>query len=122
VRSLFIILRGADATLLGEPALRIFQQGAEAVYACEVYDGAAGKGGLTTTATILRDGRIIHQELPASLGSKAGASAVQIVPVVGRVPLQNLSPGFYTLQITAARILNGKVTPQATQWATFEVR
>lgn len=117
-----IVLRGADATLLGEPALRIFQQGAEAVFACEVYDGAADKGGLTITATILRDGKVIHQEVPASLGSKAGATAVQIVPIVGRVPLEHLSPGFYTLQITATRVRNGKATPQATQWATFEVQ
>jgi len=117
-----IVLHGADATLLGEPALRIFQQGAEAVYACEIYDGAADKGGLTATVTVLRDGKVIHHELPASLESKAGGTAVQIVPVVGRVPLQNLSPGFYTLQITAARVRNGTTTPQATQWATFEVQ
>ena len=117
-----IVLNGVDATLLAEPALRIFQQDAEAVYACEIYDGAADKGSLTTTATVLRDGRVIHQELPASLESKTGGTAVKIVPVVGRVLLQNLSPGFYTLQITAARIGNGKTTPQATQWASFEVQ
>lgn len=117
-----IVLHGADATLLGEPALRIFQQGAEAVYACEIYDGAADKGGLTATVTILRDGKVIHQGLPASLESRAGGTAVKIVPVVGRVPLQKLAPGFYTLQITAARVRNGLSTPQATQWATFEVQ
>lgn len=117
-----IVLHGADTTLLGEPALRIFQQGAEAVYACEIYDGAADRGGLTATVTILRDGKVIHQESPASLESKTGGTAVKIVPVVGRVPLQNLAPGFYTLQITAARVRNGLTTPQATQWATFEVQ
>jgi VWFA-related protein len=117
-----IVLQGADATPVAEPAVRIFQQGGEAVYACEIYDGAANKGPLTTTTAVIRDGKIVHQGVPVPVESKGRRASVHTVPVVGRVPLRTLSPGSYTLQITAARIRNGKATPQATQWATFEVQ
>lgn len=117
-----IVLQGADATPVAEPAVRIFPQGGEAVYACEIYDGAANKGPLTTTTAVIRDGKIVHQEAPVPVESKGRRASVHTVPVVGRVPLRTLSPGSYTLQITAARVRNGKATPQAAQWATFEVR
>jgi VWFA-related protein len=117
-----IVLQGADATPVAEPAVRIFQQGGEAVYACEIYDGAADNGPLTTTTAVIRDGKIVHQEAPVTVESKGRRASVHTVPVVGRVPLRTLSPGSYTLQITAARVRNGKATPQAAQWATFEVR
>jgi hypothetical protein len=35
---------------------------------------------------------------------------------------KGIAPGFYTLRITVARVRNGAAVPQATQWATFEVR
>lgn len=117
-----IVLQGADATPVAEPAVRIFQQGGEAVYACEIYDGAANKGPLTTTTAVIRDGKIVHQEAPVPVELKGRRASVHTVPVVGRVPLRTLSPGSYTLQITAARVRNGKATPQATQWATFEIQ
>lgn len=117
-----IVLQGADATPVAEPAVRIFQQSGEAVYACEIYDGAANKGPLTTTTAVIRDGKIVHQEAPVPVESKGRRASVHTVAVVGRVPLRTLSPGSYTLQITAARVRNGKATPQAAQWATFEVR
>jgi hypothetical protein len=117
-----IVLQGADATPVAEPAVRIFPQGGEAVYACEIYDGAANSGPLTTTTAVIRDGTIVHQEAPVPVESTGRRASVHTVPVVGRVPLRTLSPGSYTLQITAARVRNGKATPQATQWATFEVQ
>jgi VWFA-related protein len=134
-----IVLQGVDAadvpapiasqdgqlepTVLAEPAIRIFRQGSEAVYAYEVYDGSPrDKSPLTATTTLLRDGRIVHQSPPVPVESKGGSGPVHVVPSVGRLPLANIAPGFYTLRVSVARVRNGRPAPQATQWATFEVR
>jgi VWFA-related protein len=113
-----------ERTVLAEPAIRIFRQGSEAVYAYEVYDGAPhDKNLLTATTTLLRDGRIVHQSAPVPVESKGGSGSVRVAPSVGRLSLaKNIAPGFYTLRITIARVRNGTAVPQATQWATFEVR
>jgi VWFA-related protein len=104
-----------ERTVLAEPAIRIFRQGSTAVYAYEVYDGAPRDNGpLTATSTLLRDGRIVHRSAPVPVESKG---------VVGRLSLaKDIPPGFYTLRISVARVRNGTAVPQATQWATFEVR
>ena len=135
-----IVLQGVDAagvpapgaaqaeqlerTVLAEPAIRIFSQGSEAVYAYEVYDGAPGdKSPLTATSTLLRDGRIVHQSAPVPVESKEGSGSVRVAPTVGRLSLaKDMAPGFYALRITVARVRNGRPVPQATQWASFEVR
>jgi VWFA-related protein len=135
-----IVLQGVDAAdapapgaappeqlernVLAEPAIRIFRQGAEAVYAYEVYNGTPReKGALTATATLMRDGQVVHQGAPVPIASKGGSGPVLVTPAVGRLSLsKEIAPGFYTLRITVARVRNGATVPQATQWATFEVR
>jgi hypothetical protein len=135
-----IVLQGVDAAdapapgaapqeqlerkVLAEPAIRIFRQGSEAVYAYEVYDGTPReKGALTATATLMRDGQVVHQGVPVPIASKGGSGPVHVTPAVGRLSLsKDIAPGFYTLRITVARVRNGAAVPQATQWATFEVR
>ena len=100
--------------MLAEPAVRIFRQGSAAVYAYEVYDGTPrDTSTLTATSTLLRDGRLVHQGAAVPVESKG---------MVGRLALaKDMSPGFYTLRITVARVRNGTAVTHATQWATFEV-
>jgi VWFA-related protein len=134
-----IVLQGVDAagvevsgaapaeleqSVLAEPAIRIFRQGSEAVYAYEVYDGAPGdKSPLLATTTLMRDGRVVHQAAPVPIASKGGSGPVRVIPTVGRLSLTNqVEPGFYTLRIAVTRMRSGRPVPQATQWASFEVR
>jgi VWFA-related protein len=135
-----VVLQGVDATdmpapgaaqaerlernVLAEPAIRIFHPGSEAVYAYEVYDGApSDKSPLTATATLMLDGKTVHQSASVPIAPKGGGGSVRVTPTVGRLSLlKGIAPGFYTLRITVARVRNGAAVPQATQWATFEVR
>jgi hypothetical protein len=133
-----IVLQGVDAagvpasgaapaeleqSVLAEPAIRIFRQGSEAVYAYEVYDGAPGdKSPLMATATLMREGAIVHQGAPVAIASKGGGGSVRVTPAVGRLSLNQVPPGFYTLRIAVTRVRDGRPVPQATQWASFEVR
>ena len=134
-----IVLQGVDAagveasgavpaeleqSVLAEPAIRIFRQGSEAVYAYEVYDGAPGdKSPLMATTSLMRDGKVVHQAAPVPIASKGGSGPVRVIPTVGRLSLTNqVEPGFYTLRIAVTRLRSGRPVPQATQWASFEVR
>ncbi len=134
-----IVLQGVDAagvaaagdapaelerSVLAEPAIRIFRQGSEAVYAYEVYDGAPhDRNPLMATATLLRDGTIVHQGAPVPVAPEGGSGPVRVTPIVGRLSLTpQIAPGYYTLRIAVTRARNGRPVLQATQWASFEVR
>jgi len=112
--------------VLGEPAIKIFKPGAQVVYTCEIYDGRGGTSeGVSTTATLLRDGQPIFTSPPAPIARASGervAGAFAAMPVGGRVSLdRQLAPGSYTLQVSVAPA-DAPARRRATQWAEFEVR
>jgi VWFA-related protein len=110
--------------LFSEPGIRIFRPGADAVYSCEIYDGATDATlGLATYATLLRDGREVFRSPAAPVARRTGKGALQVVPVAGRLSLgQKMPRGPYTLRVTVAQSRVGKVVRQASQWVEFEVR
>jgi VWFA-related protein len=114
----------SDDALFSEPGIRIFRPGADAVYSCEIYDGATDQAlGLATYATLLRDGREVFRSRAAPVARRTSKSALQVVPVAGRLSLGPKMPrGPYTLRVTVAQSRVGKVVRQASQWVEFEVR
>jgi VWFA-related protein len=114
---------GLSDGVLGEPAVKIFRPGSEVAYTCVIYDGRGGSGtGVSTTATLLRDGRPIFTSEPAAVAAADRGDGVRQVPVGGRLSLgPRLTPGSYTLQVSLAPA-GGAKGPRATQWAEFEVR
>jgi VWFA-related protein len=116
-----IVTDSLDEGVLGEPAVKIFKPGAEVAYTCEFYDGRGGASeGVSTTATLLRDGQPIFTSPPAPVVRGSGERGA--VPVGGRLSLgRQLAPGSYTLQVSVAPA-NAPAKRRATQWAEFEVR
>jgi len=115
-----------DEGVLGEPAVKIFKPGADVAYTCEIYDGRGGASeGVSTTATLLRDGQPIFTSPPAPVVHASGvraSSSFTAVPVGGRLSLgRQLAPGSYTLQVSVAPA-DAPARRRATQWAEFEVR
>jgi VWFA-related protein len=110
-----------DEGVLGEPAVKIFKPGAEVAYTCEIYDGRGGASeGVSTTATLLRDGQPIFTSPPAPVARASGERTA--VPVGGRLSLgRQLAPGSYTLQVSVAPA-DAPARRRATQFAEFEVR
>ena len=105
--------------VLGEPAVKIFKPGSEVAYTFEIYDGrGTRKAGLSTRATLIRDGKPFFTTPPAPVSV---AADVRSVPVGGRLSLgEKLPRGSYTLQVSVAP--EGARRPHAMQWAEFEVR
>jgi hypothetical protein len=103
--------------------VKIFRPGAEVAYTCVVYDGRGSNGAaVTTTATLLRDGRPIFTSEPAAVSAAERGAGVRHVPLGGRLTLgSRLTAGSYTLQVSLAPA-GGARGPRATQWAEFEVR
>lgn len=115
-----------DDGVLGEPAVKIFKPGTEVAYTCEIYDGRGGASeGVSTTATLLRDGQPIFTSPPAPVAPASGGRAagpLTSVPVGGRLSLgRQLAPGSYTLQVSVAPA-DAPAKRRAMQWAEFEVR
>jgi VWFA-related protein len=108
------------------PLTTLFAPGRPVEYRCTVYDGRTARDrGLATQATVLRDGKVVH-ESPATPIAGAAKDAPAIAPVAFRGTLNlgsDLMPGAYTLQLTVAEdgTARTKAGP-ATQWVDFEVR
>jgi VWFA-related protein len=111
--------------VLGEPAIKIFKPGSEVAYTFEIYDGRGeGKDGLSTRATLLRDGQAFYTTPPAPIrAALRDAAPVGAVPVGGTLSLgHGLPRGTYTLQVSVApQSGKGRDRP-ASQWVDFEVR
>ena len=111
--------------VLGEPAIKIFKPGSEVVYTFEIYDGRGKrKDGLSTRATLLRDGKAFYTTPPAPVaGAPKEAQPVGAVPVGGTLSLgRRLPRGTYTLQVSVSpQSGRGRDRP-ASQWVDFEVR
>jgi VWFA-related protein len=116
---------GLAAGVLGEPALKIFKPGSEVAYTFEIYDGRSKRqDGLSTRATLLRDGKAFYTTPPAPVGgAPADAGPVGSIPVGGTVSLgRRLPRGTYTLQVSVAPQSGRGRDGQASQWVDFEVR
>jgi VWFA-related protein len=115
-----------DEGVLGEPAVKIVKPGTEVAYTCEIFVGrGSASEGVSTTATLLRDGQPIFSSPPAPVARASGERAAgpfTAVPVGGRLSLgRQLAPGSYTLQVSVAPA-DAPAKRRATQWAEFEVR
>ena len=138
-----ILMRGADAaaadpsadsvalepeslgdTVFGEPWVRIFRPGSDAIYSYEIYDGVSdGSITLTTVAALLRDGRTLYEGPASPLRRAAAVKAVRVGPIAGRLSFSRATePGTYTLRVTVSQVREGNVRREQHQWATFEVR
>ena len=113
-----------DAGVFGEPWVRIFRPGSDAVYTYEIYDGVTDDAStLTTVAVLMRDGRTLYEGPVSPLRRVTGRRSVRVVPVAGRLSFSRATePGTYTLRVTVSQVRHGKVRRQQHQWATFEVR
>jgi VWFA-related protein len=118
----------SDAGAEGQPLASVFAQRTRIDYRGTVYDGKHDDGGLATQATVLRDGKAVYTSKPAPLPATA-APAAEVAPVAfsGTIALgDDLTPGFYTLQVSV--VPSGvpdddkAPKPRATQWIDFEVR
>jgi VWFA-related protein len=117
-------VEGLGGAVFGEPWVRIFPVGSDAIYTYEIYDGVTDdRSTLTTTAVLLRDGRAVHEGPVSPLGRVSRGRSVRAVPVAGRLSFSGATPpGSYTLQITVAQVRNTNVVRRVHQWTTFEVR
>jgi hypothetical protein len=119
---------GAEAIadgVLGEPAIKIFKPGTEVVYTCEIYDGRGKRQeGLSTRATLLRDGKAFYTSPAAPIGgAPQEAKPVGSVPVAGTLSLgRGLPRGTYTLRISVGPRDGGRRDRHASQFVDFEVR
>ena len=112
----------------GQPLASVFPQRSRIDYRGTIYDGRHDEEGLATQVTVLRDGKPVYTDKPAPLPATA-APAAEVVPVAitGTIALgDELTPGFYTLQVGVVPPVapdEGK-TPKARamQWIDFEVR
>jgi VWFA-related protein len=113
-----------EDTVFGEPSVRIFRPGSDAVYTCEIYDGVSEETeGLVTYATLVRDGRTVFESPPSPVSRKRDGSRLNVVPVAGRLTLsQATTPGPYTLRVTVAQKKGARVVREVSQWVDFEVR
>ena len=117
-------LEGLGDTVFGEPWVRIFSKGSDAVYTYEIYDGVSDdRTTLTTTAVLMRDGRAMHSGPASPLRRADRGRSVRAIPVAGRLSFSGATPpGSYTLQITVEQVRTTKVVRRVQQWAAFEVR
>jgi VWFA-related protein len=118
------VVEGLDDMVFGEPWVRIFRPGSDAIYSYEIYDGVSdGSITLTTVAALLRDGRTLYEGPVSPLRRAAAVKAVRVVPIAGRLSFSRATePGTYTLRVTVSQVREGTVRRQQHQWATFEVR
>jgi VWFA-related protein len=115
----------------GHPLATVFPRGTRLEYRGTVYDGGPGAGGLATVVTILRDGRPVYTGPPAPVAAPAApmvaatpAAGADVTPrpFMGAVPLGDLTPGAYTLQVSVASAGGGAKGPRAVQSVDFDVR
>jgi hypothetical protein len=116
-----VVLTETDAP--AAPLTTIFAPGRTVEYRCTVYDGRTARDrALSTRATVLRDGKAVHDGPTAPIAGAAN-DAPAIAPVAFRGTLHlgpDLMPGAYTLQLTVAE--DGSKAVPAIQWVDFEVR
>jgi VWFA-related protein len=108
------------------PLTTQFAPGRPVEYRCTVYDGrTARERGLATRATVLRDGKVVHESTATPIAG-AAKDAPAVAPVAFRGTLNlgpDLTPGAYTLQLSVAEEGPGKTKiGSTTQWVDFEVR
>jgi VWFA-related protein len=108
----------------GTPLTTTFAPGSRVEYRGTLYDGQRLGGGFSVSATVLRDGKLVHASPPAPLaGAPAEAPTVAPIPFSGTLTLgDDYKPGLYTLQVTIEPELNGKKGRPMRQWVDFEVR
>jgi hypothetical protein len=108
----------------GTPLTTTFAPGSRVEYRGTLYDGQRLGGGFSVSATVLRDGTLVHAIPPAALaGAPPDAPAVAPIPFRGTLALgDDFAPGLYTLQVTIEPEINGKKSRPVRQWVDFEVR
>jgi hypothetical protein len=116
----------SETAAANAPLTTVFAAGRPVEYRCTVYDGRTSRDrALSTQATVLRDGKVVHESPPAPIAG-AAKDAPPISPVAFRGTLNlgsDLMPGAYTLQLTVVEDGPAKrKTGPATQWVDFEVR
>ena len=116
----------SETAAANAPLTTVFAAGRPVEYRCTVYDGRTARDrALSTRATVLRDGKVVHESPPAPItGAANDAPAIARVAFRGTLnPGSDLMPGAYTLQLVVAEDgpAKAKAAP-ATQWVEFEVR
>jgi VWFA-related protein len=116
-----VVLAVADGE--GQPLATVFPRRSRLQYRGTIYDGRRDDGGVTTQATVLRDGRPVYTSRPAQVTASPGAAAVAPLPFAGTLALDDdLTPGAYTLQVSVIAATEGAKGPRAVQLVDFEVR
>jgi hypothetical protein len=109
--------------VLGQPTIRVFSRGTEAVYAFEVYDGLAADDTIGTVTALLRDGREVYRSPVSPISSKRRRDRFNRIPIGGTLTLGTTMPaGAYVLQVSVGRLRRGHLDVIATQWADFELQ
>ena len=118
-----VVLTEANA---GEKSMTAtFARGSRIEYEGTLYDGRRRDSGFSVSATVLRDGKLVHASAGAPLaGAPADTPGVAPIPFRGTLTLgDDFTPGLYTLQVDVApEIIDGKKSRPVRQWVDFEVR
>ena len=108
---------------LGQPTIRVFRPGTEALYAFEVYDGLSPDEAIATTTVLLRDGREVYRSPISRISSERRRDRFNRIPIGGTLTLGRAMPvGAYVLQVSVGRLRRGQLDVIATQWADFELQ